>query len=329
MRNARSAVKRPHIVVIGGGTGLSVMLRGLKEKPLHITAIVTVGDDGGSSGRLRAEMHMPPPGDIRNVLIALADVEPMLSKMLQHRFTSGNGLAGHSLGNLILAAMHEITGDFVTGVKELSKVLAVRGQVLPTTDQAIVLKAEMHDGRIVEGESSISQAGGKIKRIFIDTDNVRPLPEAIAAIERADAIIMGPGSLYTSIIPNLLVPQVSEAVIRTDAVKIFVANVMTQPGETDGYKASDHLKAIYQHIGHDALFDYVIANNGAIPEEVIASYAEQGSEPVCVDEEELLACGCRVIADTLYWHRTYLRHDSVKLSDHIYRLVAERLSGKR
>ncbi|MBO9610708.1 MAG: YvcK family protein, partial [Paenibacillaceae bacterium] len=231
----------PRIVVIGGGTGLSVMLRGLKEKPVDITAIVTVADDGGSSGILRSELQIPPPGDIRNVLIALADVEPMLSRMLQHRFQTGNGLAGHSLGNLILAAMKEITGDFVLGIRELSRVLAVRGSVLPATNHSIVLKALMEDGTLVEGESKIPQAGGKIKRVFIEPAHAEPLPEAIEAIRQADAILVGPGSLYTSIIPNLIVPKLAEAIVNSEAVKIFVCNVMTQPGETDDYSVSDHL----------------------------------------------------------------------------------------
>src|SRR5690554_93863 len=173
----------PRIVVLGGGTGLSVMLRGLKQKDIDITAIVTVADDGGSSGILRSELNMPPPGDIRNVLIALADAEPMLSKMLEHRFETGNGLAGHSLGNLILAAMSEITGDFVTGVKELSRVLAIRGRVLPASAEAIILKAEMEDGSIVEGESQIPKSNRKIKRVFIEPLNAPPLEEALEAIE--------------------------------------------------------------------------------------------------------------------------------------------------
>ena len=318
---------RPKIVVIGGGTGLSVMLRGLKQKPLDITAIVTVADDGGSSGILRDEMQIPPPGDIRNVLTALADVEPMLSQMLQHRFNSGSGLAGHSMGNLILAAMKEITGDFVSGVRELSRVLAVRGRVLPASNHSVILKAEMEDGTIVEGESKIPQAGKKIKRVSIEPADVEPLDEAIEAIEEADAILMGPGSLYTSILPNLLVPKLAETVVRSEAVKIFVCNVMTQPGETDHYSVSDHLQAICDHVGHD-LFDYVIVNNGSIPPQVQQKYAEEGAEVVRLDLEAVTSRGCRVIADRLVLFRTYLRHDADKLSRHIYDLVQRRMSEK-
>lgn len=321
------AGRLPRIVVIGGGTGLSVMLRGLKQKPLDITAIVTVADDGGSSGILREELQMPPPGDIRSVLAALAEAEPLLADMLSYRFNNGKGLAGHSLGNLIIAAMTDISGDFVTGIRELSRVLAVRGRVLPAANQAIVLKAEMADGSVVIGESSIPKAGGAIKRVFIEPADVDPLPEAVEAIEEADAILMGPGSLYTSIIPNLLVPKLAEAIVKSDAVKIFVCNVMTQPGETDDYSVSNHLDAIQAHIGHQ-LFDYVIVNDGEIPEQVHHMYAEKGSKAVHVDMDEITRRGYKVIADTLVLFRTYLRHDASKLSHHIYQLVSDWMQRK-
>jgi len=312
----------PRIVVIGGGTGLSVMLRGLKRKPLDITAIVTVADDGGSSGILREELQMPPPGDIRNVLTALANTEPMLHEMLQYRFQNGTGLAGHSLGNLILAAMTDITGDFVTGITELSRVLAVRGRVLPAAHQAILLKAEMADGSIVVGESSIPKAGLAIRRVFIEPEQVEPLPEAVEAIQEADAILIGPGSLYTSIIPNLIVPKLAEAIVASDALKLFICNVMTQPGETDGYSVSDHLDAIHTHIGHH-LFDYVIVNDGEIPPQVQSLYAEKGARAVHLDLEEVTRRGYKVIADRLVMFRTYLRHDAARLSEHIYQLVED------
>jgi len=325
MGGGSKAEVSPRIVVLGGGTGLSVMLRGLKHKPLHITAIVTLGDDGGSSGILRTEMDMPPPGDIRNVLIALADVEPMLSKMLQFRFQSGSGLAGHSLGNLIIAAMKEISGDFVTAIKALSKVLAVRGQVLPATADAIVLKAELEDGRVITGESNIPRARGRIRRMMIEPPDAKPLEEALEAIREADAILVGPGSLYTSIIPNLLVPEIARAIRESGAVKLYVCNIMTQPGETDGYTVSDHLNAIFRHVGHH-LFDYVIVNNGDIPRHVMDRYAQEGAVPVRIDEDEIRRIGCAIIADRLFEYRQYLRHDAALLSDHIYRLV---LKGMR
>lgn len=317
-----SLARNPRIVVIGGGTGLSVMLRGLKLKPLDITAIVTVADDGGSSGILREELQIPPPGDIRNVLSALADIEPLLAEVLKYRFQNGTGLAGHSLGNLILAAMTDITGDFVTGITELSRIFAVRGRVLPAANQAIVLKAEMEDGSIVVGESTIPKSGLAIRKVFIEPANVEPLPDAVEALQEADAILIGPGSLYTSILPNLIVPKLADAIVKSNAVKLFVCNVMTQPGETDNYSVSDHLDAIHAHIGQH-LFDYVIVNDGEIPPQVQSLYAEKGSTAVHLDLEEVTRRGYKVIADTLVLFRTYLRHDAAKLSDHIYHLVED------
>jgi uncharacterized cofD-like protein len=322
MKQPPMLTRKPRIVVIGGGTGLSVMLRGLKEKPLDITAIVTVADDGGSSGILREELQIPPPGDIRNVLSALADTEPLLAEVLNYRFSNGTGLAGHSLGNLILAAMTDITGDFVTGITELSRIFAVRGRVLPAANQAIVLKAEMVDGSIVVGESTIPKSGLAIRKVFIEPADVEALPEAVQALQEADAILIGPGSLYTSIIPNLIVPKLAEAIVASKAVKLFVCNVMTQPGETDNYSVSDHLAAVHAHIGHN-IFDYVIVNDGDIPPQVQSLYAEKGSTAVHLDLEEVTRRGYKVIADTLVLFRTYLRHDAAKLSDHIYHLVED------
>ncbi|KOP65614.1 hypothetical protein AMS62_10425 [Bacillus sp. FJAT-18019] len=324
---AVQARKRPRIVVMGGGTGLSVLLRGLKEKPLDITAIVTVADDGGSSGILRNELQMPPPGDIRNVLTALADVEPLLSDILKYRFKNGSGLAGHSLGNLILAAMTDLHGDFVTAVKEMSRVFVVRGQVLPAAGEAVILHAEMEDGTIVTGESKIPEAGLRIKRIFLEPEHVEPLPEALEAIQQADAILIGPGSLYTSILPNLLVPKLADAIVASDAIKMFVCNVMTQPGETDNYTVSDHLQAVYDHIGLH-LFDYVIVNDGEIPPQVQSKYAEKGAKPVLLDRDEVTSRGYKLIADKLVLFRTYLRHDADKLSNHIFQLVQDWISRK-
>jgi uncharacterized cofD-like protein len=321
-------IQDPRIVVIGGGTGLSVMLRGLKDKPLDITAIVTVADDGGSSGILRSEMHMPPPGDIRNVLVALADVEPLLSQILQYRFQSVHGLAGHNLGNLIIAALTDITGDFVTAVKEMNRVFAVKGRVLPVSNQAISLHALMQDGTIVEGESKIPQAEGRIKRVFIIPHDASPLEESLQAIREADAIICGPGSLYTSIIPNLLVPHIVDEIVHSNAIKLFVCNVMTQPGETDHFSVSEHVSAIYEHIGH-RIFDHVIVNNGKIPQKVLSRYAEKGSEIVRVDVEKSAEYGYSLIVDHLVLYQTYLRHDPEKLSAHIYRHAQERMLRKR
>ena len=325
---SNGVLTQPKIVVIGGGTGLSVMLRGLKEKNLDITAIVTVADDGGSSGRLRDELQIPPPGDIRNVLLALANTEPLLNEVLQYRFKTGNGLAGHSLGNLMLAAMTDISGDFVTGIKQLSEVLAVKGRVLPAANRSIILHAEMEDGSIVTGESMIPQANQPIKRVFLEPADIEPLSEAVEAINDADAILIGPGSLYTSIMPNLLVPKLAQAIVESDAVKLFVCNVMTQPGETDNYSVRDHLDAIYRHIGHH-LFDYVIVNNGEIPEEVEQRYAAKGAKPVQLDVAHDETIGYQVIADQLILFNQVLRHDAERLSHHIYKLVENWMLRKR
>ncbi len=308
------------VVVIGGGTGLSVMLRGLKNKDVDITAIVTVADDGGSSGRLRSELQMPPPGDIRNVLVALADTEPLLEKVLQHRFQNGIGIAGHSLGNLFLAAMLEITGDFHTAVQEMCKVLAVKGCVLPVSHEAIVLHAEMTDGTIVTGESQIPKAGKTIKRVWIEPEFSQPINESIDTIKEADAIVIGPGSLYTSILPNLLVKGIVEAIRGSKAAKIYISNVMTQPGETDHYSVENHLEAIHNHVG-DRLFTHVIVNNASIPDIVTLKYAEKGAEPVLYNEETLKSYGYKVISDHIFKYETYLRHHTDKLSNLIIDII--------
>ncbi|PTM56628.1 gluconeogenesis factor YvcK family protein [Desmospora activa] len=310
----------PRIVVIGGGTGLAVMLRGLKRLPVSITAIVTVADDGGSSGRLRTDMGMPPPGDIRNVLVALADTEPMLEKVLQYRFRNGNGLAGHNLGNLFLAAMQDITGDFTHAIQEASRVLAVRGRVLPSTDQEVTLGAEMTDGTCVQGESRIPLAGKQIRRVFLEPEDVRPIPEALVAIQEADVVVIGPGSLYTSILPNLLVQGLAEAIRESQAKTVYICNVMTQPGETDGYTAFDHLEAIHRHIG-DRLIDTIILNNETPPAAILRQYAEEGAAMVQPDIERLQAVGCRVWAENLLQYHGVIRHNANRLSKLILELT--------
>lgn len=315
--------KKPRIVVIGGGTGLSVLLRGLKNYPLDITAIVTVADDGGSSGRLRSEMQMPPPGDIRNVIVAMADTEPLLRDLLQFRFANG-GLAGHSMGNLLLAALMELTGDFVSAVRELSRVLAVNGNVYPAANQAIVLHAEMTDGTVVSGESQIPKSGKKIKRVFLEPHDIKPLDEAVYAINCADMILIGPGSLYTSILPNLLVPGIVDAIRHSQAKKVYICNVMTQPGETDGYTVGDHVQAILDHVG-TSLFSSLIVNNGNIPLTVQQQYAGKGASAVSLDGERLQALGfTNIIADDFVQYETYLRHDAAKVSRVIMKLIEEK-----
>ncbi|SEN48404.1 gluconeogenesis factor YvcK family protein [Lihuaxuella thermophila] len=319
---------RPNIVCIGGGTGLSVILRGLKKQPVDITAIVTVADDGGSSGRLRNDLQMPPPGDIRNVLIALADTEPLLESVLQYRFENGEGLAGHTLGNLMIAAMKEITGDFTQAIKEMSRVLAVRGRVLPASEQDVDLLAEMSDGTIVKGESQIPKTGKRIRRVFLNPPEPKPLDEAIRAIEEADGIIIGPGSLYTSILPNLLVKDMSESIRTSRACKVYVCNVMTQPGETDNFTASDHIRAIYDHVG-ERLFEVAIINNEVPPLSIQKQYAVKNQRMVVPDIEKIHKLGCQVLADNLLLYQSVLRHNADRISRHILRLIRERMKQRQ
>ncbi len=317
----RNLQERYKVVVIGGGTGLSMLLRGLKEYKIDVSAIVTVADDGGSSGRLRDEMDMPPPGDIRNVLVALADTEPLLEKLLQHRFHRGKNLSGHSIGNLLLAALQEITGDFKSAIRELSRVLAVRGQVIPVAEDLVHLAAKMKDGRIVHGESSIPLANGSIQRVFLEPRGIVATEEAVQAIREADLIVVGPGSLYTSVLPALLVNGISDEINRSKASKIYICNVMTQPGETQRYTAYDHVKAIYNHVGH-GMFDTVICHSGEIPETITQRYDEQGASPVLVDSERLQKLGLRVFERDLTIHKTYFRHDPQKVSKLVMQILA-------
>jgi uncharacterized cofD-like protein len=319
--------EQKRVVVIGGGTGLATILRGLKEVvDIDLTAIVTVADDGGSSGILREEMKMPPPGDIRNVLVALAEREPLLESLLQHRFKNGNGLAGHSLGNLLIAGMQEITGDFVTAVKALSRVLAVRGRVLPAANQSIHLQARMKDGTIVCGESNIPKVNKKIEKISLQPADIEALPEAVTAIEEADLILVGPGSLYTSVIPNLLVQGIQEALKASSADKIYITNVMTQPGETDGYDVKDHIEAIYDHIQFP-LFQKVIVNIGEIPASIQQKYQEEGAIPVTYSKGSLEPYGIEVIEEQLFLMDDYLRHDAKKVTQIVYRCIGGKIEN--
>jgi uncharacterized cofD-like protein len=312
---------QPRIVVIGGGTGLPVLLRGLKQYPVDITAIVTVADDGGSSGRLREDLHIPPPGDIRNVLASLSDVEPLVEEMFQHRFKTSNELSGHSLGNLILAAMTSITGNFVHAIQEMSKILNVHGKVLPAANQSVVLHAEMEDGTIVSGESKIPYSGKRIKKVFMTPDNIRPLPETIQAIRQADLIIIGPGSLYTSILPNLLVPRIGDELCRSHAKKVYICNLMTQAGETHGFTASDHVKALYDHMSC-AFINTILVNNEEIPQDIQLRYNEELADPVLYDLPRLFELGLEVVhADIAYQENGALRHDPKKVAKILYNLL--------
>ncbi len=316
----RQLEKGPKIVAIGGGTGLSVLLRGLKEYSGNITAIVTVTDTGGSSGRLREELGILPPGDIRNCLVALADTEPLMESLFQHRFQTGEGLAGHNLGNLFLAGMTEILGDFSGAVHQVSRVLAVRGQVIPSTLENVTLRAELAGGEIVEGEAAISSRGEKIQHLSLHPAAPRPLPEAVEAIMKADAIILGPGSLYTSIIPNLLVAELTAAIQRSPALCIYVCNVMTQWGETNGYTACDHLNALEGHL-QAQFIDYVIVNTGAVPSHLLTCYRSEKALPVPVDWERLRAKNVQVISGSFISQQDFAHHDSAQLAAAIMKLV--------
>jgi uncharacterized cofD-like protein len=312
---------QPRIVIIGGGTGLPVLLRGLKQHPVDITAIVTVADDGGSSGRLRDDLHIPPPGDIRNVLAALSDVEPLIEEMFQHRFKTSNELSGHSLGNLILAAMTSITGDFVHAIQEMSKVLNVHGKVLPAANGSVVLNAELEDGTIISGESKIPYSGKKINKVFLTPNDIRPLPETINEIRNADMIILGPGSLYTSILPNLLVPILGQEVSRSNAKKVYICNLMTQAGETFGFTASDHIKALYDHLDY-GFIDTILINNQDVPKDVQLRYNRELAYPVYYDLPALDELGLEVVAeDIAVLENGALRHDPKKVAEILYNLL--------
>ena len=306
------------VVTIGGGTGLSVLLRGLKKYPLEITAVVTVADDGGSSGKIRSDMNIPSPGDIRNVIAALSDVEPYLEKMFQYRFDSGE-VKGHPVGNLMIAAMTDIHGDFSTAVKVMSRILNVRGTVLPTTNDIATLNAVLSDGEIIRGESSITKAGGVIDHVYITPSRVKPNEDVLKAIEEADYIIMGPGSLYTSIIPNLVISNVSEKIRESNAKKIYVCNVMTQHGETDNYSVCDHIVAINKHV-EENIFNLVIANSREFDDSILSKYHKEKQEPVKIDHEKIEALGIKLIKnnDVGIVDNNTIRHNADKVSELIY-----------
>ena len=299
------------------------VLRGFKKYPLDITAIVTVADDGGSSGKIRSDMNIPSPGDIRNVIAALSDVEPYLEKMFQYRFDSGE-VKGHPVGNLMLAAMTDIHGDFTTAVKVMSKILNVRGKVLPTTNDIATLNAVLSTGEIIRGESSITEAGGIIDHVYITPSRVRPNEDVLKAIEEADYIIMGPGSLYTSIIPNLVISNVSERIRESEAKKIYVCNVMTQHGETDNYTVSDHIKAINKHV-EENIFDIVIANSREFDSKVLEKYHKEKQEAVRIDYEEINKLGIELIEnrDVGIVENNVIRHNAEKVSELIYDYIID------
>lgn len=285
----------PSIVAIGGGTGLATLLSGLKRYSSSITAIVTVTDDGGSSGRLRRDLGIQPPGDIRNCLTALAREEQLLTQLFRYRFTSGQGLEGHSLGNLFLSALATITGDLESAITASSRVLNIQGQVVPATNVDVQLWAELEDGRLIEGESRIGEAGGRIHRVGCHPVDPPALPSALEAIRQADLIVLGPGSLYTSLLPNLLVPQLVKEISRSPAAKLYICNIMTQPGETDGLDVWDHMAVIGRHLHRQSapprLFSDVLAHSGRLDRRLVEHYRSAGSAPVHCPVDKLRANG--------------------------------------
>ncbi|MFH1440702.1 MAG: YvcK family protein [Candidatus Omnitrophota bacterium] len=319
----RSQIGRgPKIVSIGGGTGLSVLLSGLKEYTSNITAIVTVADDGGSSGRLRQQFDILPPGDIRNCLVALADASTLMRDLFQFRFDTGSELSGHNFGNLFITVMTRLTGDFEKAIKETSKVLALRGQVIPSTLSNVVLVAEHNDGTTTIGENKIPKSRIPVKRVSLQPECPQATPEAIKAIEEAQVIILGPGSLYTSIIPNLLIKEITAAIVASDAIKVYVCNAMTQPGETESYRASNHVKTLIAH-SHPRIFDYCILNIAPISNDILKRYAQDNSYPVINDIKNIRDMGYRVIEEEIVFNDGLIRHDHLKLAKVILGLIEE------
>jgi uncharacterized cofD-like protein len=323
----RLLVKGPKIVVIGGGTGLATMLRGLKKYTNNITAIVTVADDGGGSGVLREDLGMLPPGDIRNCILALADTEPLMEELLQYRFKDGR-LKDQSFGNLFLAAMDGISNNFEEAVQKMSSVLAVTGRVIPVTLDNMILKAKLKNGKVIEGESNIPKAAlecnSGIQEVFIEPKDAKAIKEALIAINDADAVILGPGSLYTSIIPNLLVREIREALHKTKALRFYVSNVMTQPGESDNYTVYDHIMAINKH-AKCKVVDYVLVNVGTISSDLEEKYLKDNSNMVNINEEEVKKLGIEVIkSDLVKIRKGYVRHDEKKLAAILVETIMEK-----
>ncbi len=314
------------IVVLGGGTGLATVLRGLKHEVGvrlgALTGIVTMADDGGSSGRLRRDLGVLPPGDIRSCLVALADDEDLLARLFQYRFPGGEGLSGHSFGNLFLTALSGITGDFHQAVLTAEAILSVRGRILPSTVSDVRLRAAGRSGKIYEGESAVGQSGERLERLVLAPDNPPAFPAAVEAIRHADLILLGPGSLYTSILPNLLIPGIRQAVADSRAPAVLVLNLMTQPGETDAMDAVSHVEALH-HAIDDSVISDILVDTAAPPAMLLESYAQTGSTPVRVDSDRLHQLGVRVIEADLLDGGPLVRHDPDKLRAAAMNLLAE------
>lgn len=308
------------IVSIGGGTGLSTLLRGLKRCPADLSVIVTVTDDGGSSGRLREELRVLPPGDIRNCMIALSEDERLMSRLFRFRFNSDGGLHNHSFGNLFLTAMAGVTGDFAEAVRLTSEVLAIKGVIFPSTNSNVSLRAELDDDTWVEGETRITASRRRIRRVVLNPPGAQPLPEALSAIESADVITIGPGSLYTSLIPNMLVKEVIGRVRASRATKIYIQNIMTQPGETDGYSAADHVQALAEHCG-GVLFPNVLLNSASPSIEILKRYGAENAGLVKADSERLRALGLNTVERDLLAEDGVIRHDPDRLARAVFEIA--------
>ncbi len=318
--NKRFLSRGPKIVAIGGGTGLSTLLRGLKGYSSNLTAIVTVADDGGSTGRLRQEFGVVAPGDIRQCIAALAEAEPLMSKLFQYRFTEGTGLEGHSFGNLFLVAMSEVTGNFETAIHEASRVLNVRGSILPSTLEDVTLSARTHEDEMVHGEHNITERGSAIRELFLNPAGAEAHPDAVRAILEADLVVIGPGSLYTSVMPNLLVGGIQKALMASDARRIFVCNVATQQGETDGFTVADHLEALERHAGRGVI-QAVVANNNIA--ETLPEVWHSSAVPVNRDGMAAFEHVRLVLADVVAEENRY-RHDPEKLAAMVMRMYDHR-----
>lgn len=336
-REKPSRARSLRVVAIGGGTGLSTLLKGLKgyvtpagersptEEPSisDLSAVVTVSDDGGSSGRLRKELNMLPPGDVRNCIVALSEDEALLSRLFQHRFVKGSGLEGHSFGNLFLAALTSITSDFSEAVRLSSEILLTRGHIYPSTTANIELEALMEDGTRVQGETKITASKGRIKELFLVPPDVEPLPQTLDAIARADLITIGPGSLFTSLIPNLLVRGMPQAIVNSPAVKVYVCNLMTQANESLGLSAADHIRALNRHAQVDRLFDYALINRTPADPELKAKYALEGASQILADLDAIEELGvCPVLGDYLD-QGMVARHATERVASDLLQLVAQ------
>ena len=322
MFKQRHLGKGARIVTVGGGSGLSVLLQGLKEYTSNISAIVTVADNGGSSGRLMEQFDILPPGDLRNCLVALADAPALMRDLFQFRFNKDSEFSGHNFGNLFITVMTQLTGDFEKAIKESSKVLAIRGQVIPSTLDKVILNAKYKDGSIALGEVQIPQGHKPIERAYLTPPDVAATPEAVKAIQQADIIILGPGSLYTSIIPNLLIKGITDAIVASNAIKVYVCNVMTEYGETDNFSAFEHLNVIIKH-SHPKIVDYCIVNNGKVPDEWLERYKQENSYPIAAESAKFSSVGIKIIEADIITIADYVRHDSAKLSRIILGLLEE------